>query len=832
MGRLMFDSSGKLMSVDGNDVEKEKKVDEIKRKKFGKKQGSGVDFGDNLTNDSLDKRDLDEKFGRNNRGKSSFEDRNFKAENKSSFGSLSNSEKFGLLNHEKIERVGWGDKKRGFNSRSFNKKDEFSENNFREKKKGFGWKDKFVENFYEDHNDDFDSQNMELKKIDSLNFLKNDLDDFSNENYNIDQIKNRYWNFYSDDEFLQPLKFSNNKTQEDVVREVVRLVKKGEKIIFLKGVCGSGKSAIALNIARALGKAAIVVPLKSLQKQYEDDYSNKKYLIKPDLKRLKIASITGKDNHDSVYRPGISCADKSLPENIVINEKNSFDIMEYYSKNDFNEQKDNLEIKDIKRTWIAPANPYWSPILPIEFEVSNLKDAKKYRYKGCNGKEFVFYHRRNGCSYYDQYLAYIHADVLIYNSAKYKSELLLLKKPETEVDIIDEADEFLDSLFNQKEINLKKFYDSLIEINIESKSAKDSKFKILRLLELEFSNNNYTYQKGSTGSNTLNDFSGKSGEFNNSPINEDIKNVNKTNLLKVFKILLENKDLISEISIEELNYCNKVSEIVKSFSETIEDLYLSYKIIGQSLIVSLVTSDLTGCISEITSKNNAMVFMSGTLHSEEVIKNILGIKNYSVVEAETINQGNLEIIRTGREFNCQYSTFSQKEFTREDYLYSISECIKRAKLPALIHVNAFRDLPTDIELDDTGISNLISGEKLRNNQKLDKLGDDVIKFKKKESDKLFTTRCSRGMDFPGDICNSVLFTKYPNPNINDIFWKILKKTYPNSFWSFYKDKAKREFLQRIYRALRSYDDHIYVLSPDLRVLDAVRELQMEGERVI
>jgi Rad3-related DNA helicase len=824
MGRLMFDSSGKLISVDGNDVEKEKKVDEIKKKKFGEKQSGGSDF----VNNSWDKQDLDEKFGRIKSGKGSFEGGDFKAESKIGSRGLKNSEEFGLLNNEKIERVGWGNKKKGFNSRSFNKKDEFLENNFRGKKKGFGWKDKSNEDFDDDSNGDFDSQNMELKKVDSLSFLKKDLDDFSEGNYDIDNVKNKYWNFYSDDEFLQPLKFSNNKTQEDVVREIVKLIKKGEKIIFLKGVCGSGKSAIALNIARALGKAAIVVPLKSLQKQYEDDYSNKKYLIKPDLKRLKIASITGKDNHDSIYRPGISCADKSLPENIVINEKNSIDIMKYYDKNDFNEPKDNLEIKDIKRTWIAPANPYWSPILPVEFEVSNLRDAKKYRYKGCNGKEFVFYHRRSGCSYYDQYLAYIHADVLIYNSAKYKSELLLLKKPETEVDIIDEADEFLDSLFNQKEINLKKFYESLIEINIESKSAKDSKFKILRLLELEFSNNNYSYQKDSNGGSNLDNFSSHSKEPSNSSINEDIKNVNKTNLLKVFKILLENKDLISEISIEELNYCNKVSDIIKSFSETIDDLYLSYKIVGSNLIVSLVTSDLTGCISEITSKNNAMVFMSGTLHSEDIIKNILGIKNYSVVEAETINQGNLEIIRTGREFNCQYSTFSQKDFTREDYLYSVSECIKRAKLPALIHVNAFRDLPTDVELNDTGINNLISGEKLRNNQRFDKLGDDVIKFKKKESDKLFTTRCSRGMDFPGDICNSVLFTKYPNPNINDIFWKILKKTYPNSFWSFYKDKAKREFLQRIYRALRSIDDHIYVLSPDSRVLEAVRELQMEG----
>jgi Rad3-related DNA helicase len=74
-----------------------------------------------------------------------------------------------------------------------------------------------------------------------------------------------------------------------------------------------------------------------------------------------------------------------------------------------------------------------------------------------------------------------------------------------------------------------------------------------------------------------------------------------------------------------------------------------------------------------------------------------------------------------------------------------------------------------------------------------------------------------------------LFTKYPNPNPQNTFWKILKKTHPQYFWDFYKDKARREFLQRLYRALRSQEDHVFVLSPDSRVLEAVKDLQVANK---
>ena len=76
------------------------------------------------------------------------------------------------------------------------------------------------------------------------------------------------WNLYEKGEFLKPLRFSNGKTQEDVVKEVLEAIKEGHKVIFIHGMCGTGKSAIALNIAKNIGKSSIIVPGKNLQHQY------------------------------------------------------------------------------------------------------------------------------------------------------------------------------------------------------------------------------------------------------------------------------------------------------------------------------------------------------------------------------------------------------------------------------------------------------------------------------------------------------------------------------------------------------------------------------------
>ena len=634
-----------------------------------------------------------------------------------------------------------------------------------------------------------------LKTSSSLEFLKEDRtvgDIFSKD----------YWSLNEDGKELNPLKFSNGKTQEDVVREIVDLSKK-HKVIFLYGSCGSGKSAIALNVARVLGKSSIVVPVKALQTQYQEDYISKKYLFKPNGKKMKIAMITGKSNHDSIIKPGISCADSLLPENIKIVDKNYQKIMEYARQNPFLKNPNEIDIADIKRVTIAASNPYWAPIIPSNFEMKTLTDARKKKYKGCDGQNYILYHRKTGCSYYDQYLSYIYSDVIILNSAKYRAELSIGRKPLTEVDIIDEGDEFLDNFFQQRELNLTRTLFSLKNFHADSKSIKASLDKMIFLIE------NQEKNKRLLGINE-----------------QEIFKISETKLKRFLQELNSNSELGAEIALDELNYLNNALEIAKEFKDSLDSVYVNYrKDSDNNIFVNLVSTDISPKFKDLLSKTKTLIFMSGTLHSKKVIENIFGIKDYAVVKAEEVNFGSTEIMMTGKEFDCKYSNFESKRYSREKYLTALSSSVEKAKLPVLIHVNSFKDLPTEEEKKELKLNNLMTSEKLKKLQIEDRTGKFVSDFKSGSITSLFSTKSQRGVDFPGEICNSIIFTKYPNPNVSDIFWKVLKETHKDSYWDFYNDKAWREFLQRIYRALRSQDDHVLILSPDIRVLQAVRKLQ-------
>ena len=647
--------------------------------------------------------------------------------------------------------------------------------------------------------DDFGKGNNiskeKLKTSSSLEFLQEDQavgDIFSTD----------YWSLFQNEKRLEPLKFKNKKTQEDVVREIVDL-SKTHKVIFLHGTCGSGKSAIALNIARILGKSSIVVPVKALQTQYEEDYLTKKHLFKLNGRKMKIAMITGKRNHDSIIQQGISCADPLLPENIRIVERNREKILKYVKENPFLKNPDNINMDNIRRITIASANPYWAPIIPSSFELKSLTDAKKKRYKGCNGENYIFYHRKKGCSYYDQYLSYIYSDVIIFNSAKYRAELSIGRKPLTEVDIIDEGDEFLDSFFQQDELNLTRILFTLKNFHSEDQKIKNALEKMTKLIEAEEQN------KRALG------------------IDENqVFKISETKIKSFLQELTSNSDLEAEIILDELNYLNKALEAAQDFKDSLEKVYLTYrKDQENNLFIKLVSTDILGKFKDLLAKTKTLIFMSGTLHSESILKNIFGIEDYAIVKAEELNFGSTEIIMTGKEFDCKYANFTSKKYSRKDYLNALSKSVEKAIRPVLIHVHSFKDLPTEEEKQEFKLDNLMSSEKLKELQIEDKTGKAISNFKLGFENSLFSTKCSRGVDFPGNTCNSIIFTKYPNPNISDTFWKVLQQTHRNYYWDFYHDKAWREFLQRIYRALRTRDDHVLILSPDIRVLQAVRKLQ-------
>jgi len=628
------------------------------------------------------------------------------------------------------------------------------------------------------------------------------------------------WSLKEGEKELSPLVFSNGKTQEDVVKEVCDAIEDGHKIIFIKGVCGTGKSAVALNLARKIGRASIIVPIKSLQKQYTRDYVEKMQILnKKTNEKLKICSIVGRNNFKCKYLEefgairekkeknlklfdifeGVekikekdnSCDNPQLPCKIEIKEKNIAKIKKYIRENPEINLRDFDSIKDVKRMSIACVCPYWSPIVSQDFEIKKFQNARKIKYKGLEGNDFTIYQRKPGCGFYDQYEAYANADVIIFNSLKYKLESLMNRKPATEIEIIDECDEFLDSFSNIEQISIGRLSFVLNNIFVDSETQKilDELIDITNTIKRKYHDSK-----------------------------EEIFELKDTPIYELLKGILDSA--ILEKGVEgDSNYISQVYEIAKVFEDFFEESYFSVEEKDKDMIIKLVTINLAKRFEELINKNKIIVMMSGTLHSEEVLKNIFGLDKFKIIEAETQNQGELIKCRHGYEINCKYSNLQSQIVSRENYLRAFSKSVSCAKKPVLVHVTGFGDLPSEFEKKEFEIDNLPAKNELIQEQNQDPLGKRVQKFKENKIEVLFTTRCNRGVDFPGEICNSIVISRFPYPNISGIFWKILKKIKPNYFRSFYIDKACRDILQKIYRGLRSKEDKVYLLSPDIRVLN-------------
>lgn len=640
------------------------------------------------------------------------------------------------------------------------------------------------------------------------------------------------WSLYQNGKFLEPLKFSNGKTQADVVEEVLKSIKEGNKIIFIKGICGTGKSAIALNIARRVGKASIIVPGKNLQTQYKKDYEDDKYLLKENKEKLKISMITGRNNHKCKFlednqtiipkikkevdsklydifegrcenkkEKDLSADNQKIPCKIEIKEKNWNWIREYLKKNKDVDYKNFLDIKNVKRVSVAGVCPYWCPVFPDKYELGGLSfvNAIKRRYKGLNDINLVFYQREQGCKFYEQFNSYIDSDVIVFNSMKYLLESILNRKPETEIEIVDECDEFLDKFSNQRNINLDRLQSSLINIFAREEKTR----KIIKVL------------------NEIISQIKKNSRINEAVLSGEIIPLKETGVYDLLKVFLKNREFIEEV--DEESYIFDIEETTKMFEDFLEESYVTASKKENNLIVSVVTTNLAKRLKELIDKNKIFVLMSGTIHSETILKNVFGLDDFKIIEAETEPQGKIEIQKTGMEKDCKYANFSNGNFNREDYLKSLDRCVDISKKPTLVHVNAFLDLPSEDEIKRFNLKNLVSREKLKQIQDVDKTGELVEKFKKRKINVLFSTKSGRGIDFPGEQCESIIFTKYPNPNVKDAFWRILHKTKPNHYWDFYKDKARRELWQKIYRGVRSKEDHIYLLSPDCRVLETIEK---------
>ncbi len=609
------------------------------------------------------------------------------------------------------------------------------------------------------------------------------------------------WSLYNQEhKELAPLTFSNKKTQEDVVNEVVQKIQEGHKVIFIKGVCGSGKSAIALNIAKEMGKASVVVPVKYLQQQYEQDYTKKFYLRKKDGDQVKITVLTGRNNHACLYNTSCNADDKFLPCHIKISKENVDLIRLYLKENPFVKEDDFKGVEDVKRFSVAAACPYWSPVVGKDWsQTYEFDDAQPYEYKGLRNKRHIYYKRKPGCSYYAQFMSYITSDIIVYNSKKYELENAMDRKPETEVEIIDECDEFLDNLGNEKRINLHHLLHHVEETLTTKERKKEGEDKTKEVLQ-ELKDLILTTMEAKWLKECID--------------NSEIIKIKDTPFFELIALLIANDFLAEDEELE------RYIGIAKSFEGMFESTYINFsRTIKAHILIKIVNINLERRFNELLEKNKVFVMMSGTLHSPDVLRNIFGIKDFIFVDAETQLPGIIKKVRTNAERNFRYKEFAAGKVTREDYLRALQKCIELAEKPFLVHVNSFSDLPTEEEKEKYHLG-IISRERFYEQQERYKTGELLQRFKNKELEVLYSTKCSRGVDLPGDTCKSIIFTKYPYPSMDSLFWRILKDSSPDKFMEFYFDKAHREFLQRIFRGLRSKDDKVSILSPDSKVLSA------------
>ena len=248
------------------------------------------------------------------------------------------------------------------------------------------------------------------------------------------------------------------------------------------------------------------------------------------------------------------------------------------------------------------------------------------------------------------------------------------RKPLTELEIIDECDAFLDNLSNEKKINLDRLSLKLNEIT--NKDLKELAIEIGDLI-IEIKNKN---------------------------LNEEPVLIKNTKILNLLKYFLNNPSLFEETDEELSEYIYKTYEIAKYFENILDETYISFsKNKDEESIVTIVTINLEKKLNEFLDKNKVFVMMSGTIHSEAVLRSVFGLKDFKVIEAETKPNGSLIKVKSGLEKKFNHIFYSQN---RELYLKALSKCIEIAKRPVLIHVHSFFDLPSDYECSRYNIQNL------------------------------------------------------------------------------------------------------------------------------
>ena len=430
---------------------------------------------------------------------------------------------------------------------------------------------------------------------------------------------------------LEPRRYSSGKTQIDIIEEIVDAFDKND-IVFFKATVGSGKSAVGLRTILEFGRGIVSVPTKVLSDQYASSYEGDKYFIKQDGTKAKIGILKGRRNFRCLYQSTkgreISCDNSALPCKRAVNWKQG-----------------EHRVDALKEC------PQWGFIFPSR-TAESVKGARKVPYEGIKDK--WTWCMKGECTYWKQFQAYVAADAIVMNSAKWAAELAVGRLPQVPLTVVDEADYWLDSL--------------AVKVMVTDRTIARLQESIKRVIEL-----------------------GEDGE--NSELVEMMDGLRELwteamagggDPLKLVESALELMEEVDETSGDLFWKLSSVLEHRKHAEWDIRDRGIIYFVPDPRIVLKTILDKVGG----------KWLLMSATVQSGEVMRDVFDI-DPAFVEGETVFPGKLVRRRLGTEEVVNHRKWSEDAFKRK-YWGLLEKIMTRAKLPSFIPVHAHTYLPPEL----------------------------------------------------------------------------------------------------------------------------------------
>lgn len=419
---------------------------------------------------------------------------------------------------------------------------------------------------------------------------------------------------------------------------------------------------------------------------------------------------------------------------------------------------------------------------------SNVTRIELYNSK--RGSTGVFFRDNSDipvCEYYKQFYDFIDADIIVMNNAKWLVETEMGRKPIVNIEIIDEADDFLDRLNKDIEIE-RKMLETITQPN---EKITDMKYKAIKLFDMCYEN--LPIQKSKF-------YPTNDGTFGNM-------------IYYIRELLYE----YARYRWEDSSVNNKINDLNKIIKYIDKGIML-YDLDKRKFVVSISYLDLTLLdLLSLSSKN--ILLMSGTIQDAQTLDNLFGIneKNYSLLrlEGRTDQIGKLLVpkhdtillkinynIWQDDEFKLKYSKILN--YIVDKIKYYLKDSNGRIIIPSnakkyIAFLRDRDDVYFDTADDDKNIHQIYTNKKI-----------------------IASTRMSRGIDLHDDLCRAIIIPKFPYPDTSSIFWEALRIRFQNKYFNILKDKARRELIQAISRGLRHENDWTYVITPDQMAFNEIQ----------